>query len=48
MLKPNHISPQLLAKREYIKGNQQDYNMEPERAPAGLLEYKYNHIIGFK
>jgi len=22
--------------------------MEPERAPAGLLEYKYNPIIGFK
>ena len=47
MLKPNHISPQLMAKRDYLKGNQ-DHNMEPVRAPAGLLEYKYNPVIGFK
>lgn len=36
----------MVAKREY---QNQMREMEPERAlPAGLLEYKYNPIIGFK
>ena len=40
MLKPNHISPKRAAAQEKP--------FEPERAPAGLLEYKYNPVIGFK
>lgn len=40
MLKPNHISPKRAAAMEK--------QLTPERAPAGLLEYKYNPVIGFK
>jgi len=48
MLKPNHISPKLVAKREYQIQQEQ---MEPVRAqavPAGLIENKYSPVIGFK